>query len=54
VVAPEGFSEPSGDIDLRVGGSYRWSMRAPDGGMYVATGTFTEIDAPQKLVQTWQ
>ena len=52
--APEGFSEPSGAIDLRVGGSYRWSMRAPDGDMYVATGTFTEIDAPKKLVQTWQ
>lgn len=52
--APEGFSEPSGEVDLRVGGLYRWSMRAPDGDMYVATGTFTEIEVPEKLVQTWQ
>ena len=52
--APEGFTEPSGEIDLRVGGTYRWSMLAPDGESYVATGTFTEIEAPEKLVQTWQ
>ncbi len=52
--APPGFSEPSGDIDLRVGGTYRWSMQAPDGDMYGARGTFTEIEVPEKRVQTWQ
>jgi uncharacterized protein YndB with AHSA1/START domain len=52
--APEGFSDASGEIDLRVGGIYRWSMRAPDGELYVATGAFTEIEIPEKLVQTWQ
>ncbi len=32
----------------------RWAMKALDGESYVATGTFTEIEAPEKLVQTWQ
>ena len=52
--APDGFTEPRGEIDLRIGGTYRWAMRAPDGESYVATGTFTEIKAPERLVQTWQ
>lgn len=52
--AGEGFAEPAAEVDLRVGGSYRWSMRADDGELHVATGTFEVIEPPAKLVQTWQ
>jgi uncharacterized protein YndB with AHSA1/START domain len=48
------YTEPRGEIDLQVGGRYRWAMTASNGDEHVATGKFLEIDPPQKLVQTWQ
>ncbi len=48
--------EPGGvqDIasDFRVGGSYTISMRV-DGNAHTAIGTYKEIDAPNRLVYTW-
>lgn len=40
------------EIDLRVGGSYRYVMRAPDGGDHTMTGTYREIVPPGRLVYT--
>jgi len=40
-------------LDVRVGGAYRIEMRNPDGQVYVATGTYREIEPPQRLVFTW-
>lgn len=41
------------DIDLRVGGKYRYMMRANQGGMEVGfSGKFLELDAPHRMVLT--
>lgn len=38
------------DVDLRVGGSYRYVLQAPDGHAYSLNGRFVEIDPPRRLV----
>jgi glutathione S-transferase len=52
--APRGFTVPLAEVDLRVGGRYRISMRTPDGEVHTATGTYQEITPPRRLVYTWQ
>lgn len=45
---------PRADVDLRVGGAYRLTMRDPGKEMeFTVAGEFTEIDAPHRLVYTW-
>ncbi len=41
------------EIDLRVGGSYRYVHRAPDGKEYGFHGKYLEIDAPRRMVCTF-
>lgn len=48
---PEGFTAPSIEIDLRVGGKYIYAMRGPEGSewdknMYIA-GIYKEITPPE-------
>ena len=50
---PEGFSTPTVEIDLRVGGKYRIAMRSPHGDTYQLVGTYREVRPPEKLVYTW-
>ena len=50
--APEWLTT-SVDVDLRKGGRYRISMRAPDGQVTNISGTYREIDPPKKLAFTW-
>lgn len=40
------------EIDLRVGGAYRFTMRAPDGGTHTLQGTYREITPPDRIVFT--
>ena len=40
------------DIDLRVGGSYRYTMRGADGVDHIMSGTYREIVAPERIVHT--
>ena len=40
------------DIDLRVGGSYRYTMRTPEGVDHTMTGVYREIAAPERIVHT--
>lgn len=47
---PKGFTAPSAEIDLRVGGKYLYCMRAPDGKDYWSTGVYREIVPMTKLV----
>ncbi len=47
---PTGFTSPSCEIDLRVGGRYLFCMRAPDGQEFWSGGEYTEIAAPEKIV----
>ena len=51
--APEGVEHIAYDVDLRVGGAYTLVMRTPEGGTHTAVGTYREIDAPHRLVYTW-
>ena len=41
------------ESDLRVGGRYRWVMKAPDGEEHDVSGIYREIVANEKLVFTW-
>lgn len=40
------------DVDLRVGGSYRWVWRGPNGEEMGMRGTYVEIAPPDRLVTT--
>ena len=46
------WTTPVADVDLRVGGSYRWGIRGPDGGTFYEVGEFLEITPPERLVYT--
>jgi uncharacterized protein YndB with AHSA1/START domain len=41
------------EVDLRVGGTYRFVHRAPDGGEHAFHGTYREIDRPTRLSNTF-
>lgn len=41
-------------VDLRIGGEYRLAMTLADGRQIVLYGTFREVNAPEKLVYTWE
>jgi uncharacterized protein YndB with AHSA1/START domain len=38
------------EIDLRVGGRWRYVLRAPDGGEHGFTGEYKEVTPPERLV----
>jgi uncharacterized protein YndB with AHSA1/START domain len=40
------------DIDLRVGGAWRWVLTHPKGGEIAFSGVFREIDPPHRLQRT--
>lgn len=50
---PSGFTLPSAEIDLTVGGKYNFLMQSPEGAPIVHKGTYTIIDRPRKLAFTW-
>ena len=41
------------DCDARVGGRFRWVMKAPDGEKHDVSGVYREVVPNQKLVFTW-
>lgn len=41
------------ECDLRVGGRYRWVMRAPNGEEHDVAGVYREVVPNEKLVFTW-
>jgi uncharacterized protein YndB with AHSA1/START domain len=49
---PKGFTGHSCTIDLRVGGRYRFCMRAPDGTDMWNAGVYTVVEPPARLVCT--
>jgi len=51
---PHGFTTPEVELDLSVGGSYRMSMRPPDGDPFHLSGEFLEIDPPGRLRYTFR
>jgi uncharacterized protein YndB with AHSA1/START domain len=43
------------EMDVRVGGSYRWVFTQPDGpGVMGVRGTYDEVDRPHRIVSTEQ
>jgi uncharacterized protein YndB with AHSA1/START domain len=51
---PHGFTMAEIEIDLRVGGSYRFTMQPPAGDRFHLAGEFLEIDSPHRLVYTFR
>jgi uncharacterized protein YndB with AHSA1/START domain len=52
-LGPPGWAMPVCEIDLRVGGKYRWRWRSEeDGKEFGFHGEYTEVSAPLKLVHT--
>jgi uncharacterized protein YndB with AHSA1/START domain len=47
-----GWSMEVCEVDLRVGGSYRYLWKGPDGAAMGMRGTFREIHPPERIVQT--
>lgn len=48
----EGCTMTVCDIDLRVGGAYRYVMTTPDGNVVAFRGVYREIAAPERIVHT--
>jgi uncharacterized protein YndB with AHSA1/START domain len=51
---PKGFSAPSIELDVRVGGRYRIEMQPPEGDRFFLTGTFREVDPGRRLLYTFR
>ena len=54
LLGPPGWSMPVCEIDLRVGGAYRFAWRSNDGAEMGIHGVYREIVAPERLVSTEQ
>jgi uncharacterized protein YndB with AHSA1/START domain len=52
LLGPEGWSMPVCEIDLRVGGSYRYVWRHSDGREMGMGGVYHEIIIPERVVAT--
>jgi len=52
LLGPPGWTMPVCEIDLRVGGAYRYVWRAADGQKMGMGGVYREIRAPERLVTT--
>jgi uncharacterized protein YndB with AHSA1/START domain len=50
--APPGWTCVSCEVDLRVGGAWRFVTRKPNGREIVQFGVFTEIVAPERFAKT--
>lgn len=50
---PHGFIIPAADVNLVVGGRYRFRMTPPDGEPFHLSGEYLEIDPPWRLVYTF-
>lgn len=54
LLGPPGWTMPVCEIDLRVGGKYRYEWRNENGAEMGMGGEFVETDAPERLVATEQ
>ena len=51
---PRLFTTPEVELDLRVGGRYRFTMQPPDGDRFHVSGEFLEITPPSRLAYTFR
>lgn len=52
LLGPEGWTMPVCEVDLRVGGRYRYVWSHPEKGSMGMSGVYREIVAPERLVAT--
>ena len=53
LLGPDGWSMPVCEMDVRVGGRYRWRWRSnKDASEFGFAGTFREVEPPSRLVHT--
>jgi uncharacterized protein YndB with AHSA1/START domain len=53
LLGPPGWSMPVCEMDVRVGGGFRWRWRSDtDDSEFGFTGTFREVNPPSRLVHT--
>ena len=50
---PRGLTLVVCEVDLRVGGAYRFVQRAPDGQEFAFRGVYREVSPPERLVSTF-
>jgi uncharacterized protein YndB with AHSA1/START domain len=53
-IGPRGTSLTMREFDARTGGGWSYVVTAPDGGAWAFHGSFHEVSAPHRLVQTWE
>ena len=51
---PQGFTTPQIELDLRVGGRYRFTMQPPGGDPFHLSGEFLEVEPPSRLAYTFR
>jgi uncharacterized protein YndB with AHSA1/START domain len=51
---PRLFTTPQIELDLRVGGRYRFTMQPPDGDPFHVSGEFLEMEPPSRLGYTFR
>ncbi|TFV85821.1 SRPBCC domain-containing protein [Blastococcus sp. CT_GayMR16] len=51
---PRLFTTPEIELDLRVGGRYRFTMQPPDGDRFHVSGEFLEVTPPSALAYTFR
>jgi uncharacterized protein YndB with AHSA1/START domain len=51
---PHGFTTPEIQLDLRVGGSYRFTMQPPDGEAFHLSGEFLDVRPPHRISFTFR
>ena len=52
---PEGFTEPSSpEVDLKVGGEFKYPMKPAEGKAFYAYGVFKEIVPNELIKSTWK
>ncbi len=51
---PAGFTTNAIELDLSVGGRYRFGMQPPDGELFHLAGEFREVDPPRTLAYTFR
>ena len=52
LLGPPGWTMPVCEMDLRVGGTFRWRWRNDAGAEFGFTGVFREVVRPSRLVHT--
>ena len=50
---PKGMTPVIDRLDVRIGGTYRTGMLAPDGSEHWVGGSYREVSPPNRLVFTW-